>query len=782
MKKVTLAAAHKAITPIVRTVTNNPRANPRQLKPGELLQLLNSTPLGEVLSDAKLRRHRQRAALRIGDGKTIDIIRYAGWLVSEIKRGPAIVNTTLSFADAYDRKKSTEAARNRLKASLHKDIGAIPKVVNPERRAACARDFKLFSNTYGRHVFSLAWGKPHLAAAERIEKVVLNGGLFALAMPRGWGKTTLCQWAVMWAILYGHRRFSVYVGATDEAATARLDEIKIELETNELLFEDFPEVCKPVRALEGITQRGRGQTVEGQRTRITWLDNRIVLPTIPGSVSSGSVIAARGITSRGLRGMKVTTAESKVLRPDIAIPDDPQDDQSAVSPDQCRKRLRIINSTILRLPGPKVRIAAFVPCTVIAANDLADQLLNPELNPRWNGQRTVALERLPTSEALWEQYAAVRAEGLRQKDGGKAGRKFFEANRTELERGAQHNWPENIEDGDVSAIQSAMNVKIDDPETFAAELQQAPLAMQEEAQEKVDRSELAARIVSPPMLIVAQHASRLTAFVDPNSKLMWYLVCGFGNHFSGHAIKYGTWPDQRLMYVTSRDAKKTIARAKPRAGLQAQIYHALEQLTEELLSTEFRDESGQIHKIEKLLIDANWGAITKTVYRFARSSKYAGIITPSHGKFLGARDKPIEQWPTKDGDRIGFHWRERYAPENAKRFVLFDTNRWKSLVTDRLRVAIGDPGALTVFDARPEMHRLLFDHWTSETPVEEVKLGERLTIWKEQKGRDNDLWDGIVGCHVAASMLGIDLAPTAGGRPEKPKPSPKPNRVTPLRI
>src|SRR5262245_64470126 len=55
--------------------------DPRKLRPSELCRLLNSTPLGEVISDAHLRRQRSRAGLRIGDGKCIDLVRYVAWLV-----------------------------------------------------------------------------------------------------------------------------------------------------------------------------------------------------------------------------------------------------------------------------------------------------------------------------------------------------------------------------------------------------------------------------------------------------------------------------------------------------------------------------------------------------------------------------------------------------------------------------------------------------------------------------------------------------------------------------
>ena len=68
--------------------------DPRKLRPSELCALLNSTPLGEVISEAQLKRQRTRAGLRISDGKHVDLLRYVAWLVHvrhASKRGPADV-------------------------------------------------------------------------------------------------------------------------------------------------------------------------------------------------------------------------------------------------------------------------------------------------------------------------------------------------------------------------------------------------------------------------------------------------------------------------------------------------------------------------------------------------------------------------------------------------------------------------------------------------------------------------------------------------------------------
>lgn len=46
--------------------------DPRSLKPADLARLLNSTPLGTVLDERQLYRHRMQAGFRIGDGMPLD--------------------------------------------------------------------------------------------------------------------------------------------------------------------------------------------------------------------------------------------------------------------------------------------------------------------------------------------------------------------------------------------------------------------------------------------------------------------------------------------------------------------------------------------------------------------------------------------------------------------------------------------------------------------------------------------------------------------------------------
>jgi hypothetical protein len=84
-----------------------------------------------------------------------------------------------------------------------------------------------------------------------------------MAMPRGSGKTTICECACIWAVLYGHREFVYLIG---------------------------------------------------------WTAREIVLLTISRSKASGAIIKVAGITGR-IRGMKHKRADGQTVRLTLVLLD-----------------------------------------------------------------------------------------------------------------------------------------------------------------------------------------------------------------------------------------------------------------------------------------------------------------------------------------------------------------------------------------------------------------------------------------------------------------------------
>jgi hypothetical protein len=732
--------------------------DPRKLRPSELCRLLNSTPLGEVINERQLHRHRTRTGMRIGDARHVDLLRYVAWLV-ELRHTPKAE----SDGDPYEKLKERARARNVALAIAGRDIGDLPAVVSPERKERAASDFRFFCDSYFPLTFHLPWSPDHLKVIAKIEQAVLRNGLFAMAMPRGSGKTTICECACIWAVLNGHRDFVCLIGSDEGHAMDMLDSIKMELDGNDLLLEDFPEVVYPIQCLDGIANRCNGQLYKGERTHIGWTAREIVLPSMPGSVASGAIIKVAGITGR-IRGMKYKRADGHTVRPALVVLDDPQTDESARSLSQCATREGILAGAILGLAGPGKKISGIMPCTVIRPEDMADNILSRDKHPEWNGERTKMVYSFPTEEKKWQRYGELRGESLRAHGDIRLATEFYAADREAMDAGAEIAWPERFNHDELSAIQHAMNLRLQDEAAFFAEYQNEPLPEESSESDELSADQIASKTNRMQRRLVPVGCNQLTMFVDVQANLLFFVVAAWEDDFTGYVIDYGVFPDQQRPYFTLRDARLTLPLATKASGLEGAIYAGLEQLTDSYLGREWRRDDGAMLRIERCLIDANWGSSTDVVYQFCRQSAHAGIIMPSHGRFVGASSQPFSEYKRRPGDRIGHNWRmPNVAGKRAVRHVVYDTNFWKTFIHARLAVPMGDRGCLSLFGDSAAQHRLFAEHITSEYRVKTEGRGRTVDEWKMRPERgDNHWFDCLVGCAAAASIQGVVLDRTGG--------------------
>lgn len=677
-----------------------------------------------------------------------------------------------SSTKIYGQKHRDKELKRGLEASASvRDIGDLPEVVNPVRKADSRHNFRLFCENYQGSTYHLKWSDDHLKVIGQIEESVLRGGLFATAMPRGSGKTTLTESACIWAIIYGHRDFVCLIGSDEGRASGMMESIKTELEVNELLLEDFPEVCYPIVKLEGISHRCNGQTYHGDRTHIGWTAKELVLPTILGSPASGAVVKVVGITG-GLRGMKYKRPDGRTVRPSLVVIDDPQTDESANSPAQCETRERILSGAILGLAGPGVKISGIMPCTVIRAGDMADNILNRDKHPEWNGTRTKLLYTFPTNTRIWDDYCRIRDDGMRAGDGGRAATAFYAENRAEMDAGADVAWPERREHDELSAIQHAMNLWHRDRRAFFSEYQNEPMPEAESRGDDLTPDSVMARINRIPRGHVPATCDRLTAFIDVQASILYWAVCAWESDFTGYVIDYGTYPDQGKAYYTLKDARYKLDGAIPSSTLEGRVYGGLEAACGLLLAREWPRQDGAGVRVERCLIDANWGMSTPVVYRYCQQSPFGGVLTPSHARYVGAAATPLSDYHKKPGDKVGLNWRmPNVRGRRPIRYVVYDSNYWKSFLHARFSSSMGERGAISVYGDDPERHRLLSDHLTSEYRIATSGRGREVDEWKLRPERpDNHLLDCLSGCAVAASMQGVEL-PATDTRP-KPKAAP----------
>lgn len=667
-----------------------------------------------------------------------------------------------------DRHRDRMAERSRDATAKIADIGAIPAVANPERREAARNELLYFLQTYFPNSTGLSpFSDDHKRVIARIERCIVEGGRFCNAVYRGFAKTTISQNAALWSVLFGYRRYAVVFGATDGDAQRNILAIKLELSDNDLLAEDFPEVCHAVKALEGKPQRCASQTCQGTPTHIQWKADQIVLPTIAGSVASGAVLTCRGLTAAS-RGMVFKNADGTNQRPDFVIVDDPQTDESASTPLQVSKRLDILKRSILKLAGHNRQIACVVNATVISRDDMIEQLLDPKRNPTWQGERIKMVRKwADTHDTLWmNDYARLRTTFNRddpddQRRAKAAANELYAQRRTEMDAGCVVSWEHCYDrESEASAIQHAYNLLIDDgADIFATECQNEPRVNAQVDAVRLSAGEIITRLNGFKRFEFPREVEHLSCFIDVQDAALYYAVCGWAPDFTGYVLDYGAWPEQLRRYYRLSDISPTLATAFP-GPQETQWYEGLRTLCESLTGRQWTRADGVAMKLGRIIIDANYGVSTRVVKRFCQVSPWSQILTPAHGRGVRAGDVPMNHYPVKPGERRGHNWILRPDAEaTGQRHVLYDGNYWKSFIHARLRPMHPARCSLSLWGDDPRQHEMIADHLAAESPVRTEGRGRTVDQWELPANRpDNHLLDCLVGCCVGAAMLGAAMA------------------------
>lgn len=658
-------------------------------------------------------------------------------------------------SDWYKQHKIDMANRSREKAKSAREIGPLPSCVNAERRESCRLSLKLFLETYQAETFNLPWSDDHLRAIEVMQDVILNGGQYALAMPRRQGKTTMITGATLWAILYGHRKFVVVIAATKADSVKIASNVKVTIESDELIQADFPGACYPIQKLEGVNNRANAQTLNGELTRIRWTREEIVFPNIPSAPSSCARLYCRSITG-AIRGLSDKLPDGSTIRPELVLLDDPQTERSAKSAHSTSQREQVISRAVLGLGGAKKRLAGFAAVTVIQEDDLAARLLDRQRMPDWRGDLMKLVYQMPTNMDWWKGYRDKRNELIRFERPLSELNEYYSEHRAIADEGCKVAWEYRHEPDQISAIQYAMDLWAKDEEAFLSEYQNTPRRQELDNVYQIDSHEIAAKLNNLQRGIVPDWADYLTCFIDVQQDALFYLVGAWDRELRGAVVDYGAWPEQGRAYFKKNDIRMSIAEVYKAATVAHGLSLAFDELVPKILHKVFSYQTRGHKQIDCLLIDANWSASTEVIYQLARASE-SGKVYPHHGRYLSATTTPIEQWKAAPGDKTGPGWRQQIGKRAARHFVT-DVNYWKTVVAQRVQ-SPSDKASIQFFGDRPELHTMLADHLTAEFAQDQSSeaAGRRIMEWRQKPNRDNEWFDCLVGSCVGASFLGGEL-------------------------
>jgi hypothetical protein len=641
----------------------------------------------------------------------------------------------------------------------------IPECRDPIRRERALAEPELFLRTYFAEKYSLRFGKEHKYIIQSVVDIAARGGRQAIAAPRGRGKSEIVKGLLVYAVTRQLSRFILPIAATTDLAKALYQDFRRRIGLNELLMEDFPEICWPVRCLEGAPQRAGKQHIDGKLTQVVWTDDYLSLPHVPGSPYGGVKMSYYGLDS-AFRGANIDGD-----RPDFVLIDDPETAESARSIPQIETRESILDRDIAGLASQTGKLSIAVLTTVQKIYSLSAKLTDPKIKPAWNGKRFGLIETWPINLELWDEYIAVRRANQEAGDTFAMGAtQFYIANREAMDAGVSmvtdHVNQLTTDDGRaavLSPIQEAYN-KIADTSlsAFKTEYQNDPDPEEQPETTGLTAGRVASRISG--FLQGAYHPDTETVTVGLDIGKYyshWCKIAWHGNAI-GLIVDYGVMETPGMMTATDAQAVMTA------------LLPALQQ---------WRTDITADGKLDFCLIDS--GDYGDAVYEFVRQvggTPFAASKGWDSGRFRMPKESTHDKRPFQDCYA---------AHQPAERVWLYHvhTEHWKQWLQERFVTATFNEsqqfndGTLSLYSAPNDRkrHTSFAHHMIAEERRDTFVPGKGIVRKWVTISKNNHYLDAVALACAAAGCLGVRIVPKTDSRPvsQQIRQAPKPRIVNP---
>lgn len=704
---------------------------------------------------------------------------------AELKKKAAELRKTLAKIDQATGGRSIEERRkaDREKKRAERQavsVVEIRKCQDREWRELLESDVSDWLRWFGYHEFTRQFTAQQLEMIQAILRAIKHGGDQSIAAPRGEGKTSLCEWVLMYATLTGLVQFSVLFAATGADAESSLETIRERFASNERLAESYPEVCDPVIALENTAQRARTQTVSGWRhdngeryenvpSKFSWCGREIRLPDVPGSIAAKALIATRGLDA-AVRGMKRGS-----IRPQVAVIDDPDTEETVNSDDQAAKLEKKIDRNIAGLAGQTRRIGRVMLTTVQNRRCVSFKYTDPAQKPSFHGKRFSFLVTPPTATNLWDDYVAMRQIDWQQ--GTTHAHEFYAARQAEMDAGAVVGNPWRRGDaGELTALQFYFNeVARIGQDAVDAELQNNPPEESGPVESGITPFRILKKLSGFPHREIPPGCTYISQGIDVGKRyLHWVVRAWKPDGEAGFTIDYGV---QQVYGVTTGSED----------GLDDAIRDAINQRMEAIAEDPYSDAHGEIMEVGMTLVDARYR--TPAIYSTCASLGLGIRPVMAYGRSGGCVKINFSEVLRRTQDRKpgGDGWfesRQSIGDGRSIWMVAIDADRWKAWEHDRWMTAPDKPGCMWLYgmqgddpkritgDELEHQRRHYPAHICAEIEVEETIDGVVKRYWKP-KG-ENHWLDASSYSNVAAHMIGVTMHGTKQPRRKRADPTARP--------
>ncbi len=664
-----------------------------------------------------------------------------------------------------DKSKVAQNLRHTRLVEASRRLSRIVKHIDPDARTQAVRaqlekDLPRWLRYHGGDAFSCPFSSDHERVLMKINTAINSGGLFALAMPRGHGKTTILKWVTAYVLLTGRRKYVLVIAATAELAQSIVDFVRSRIIESDTFHAHYPHVTTYARATDGKAIKARYQLrADGKASGILWSKTTLVFPEVLSPYgktypSNGAILEAHGLTG-AIRGKWKNTKTGKTLRPDFIILDDPQDRESAESPSQCAMRERIITGDVLGLAGPRKRITAIMPCTIIRKGDLADRFLNHNQHPEWQGETCRLVNEWPTAQnTLWKEYERIYREETGAGRGFAAATEYYRAHRAEMDAGAEVSWPARVRDGEISALQTAENLMIETGPQFWAEYQNEPKDI-ETMGYRIDPAQVAAHQAPLDKGVVPDRARILVAATDINRAGLRWVVVAFDQQMSAHVCLYGVFPGHADIWPENAPA---LARAQG-------IFTALSGLVGLILKYQFT-RAAKIFRPSCMLIDR--GYEPEPVHRFC-------LQASAPFKLIPCRGYAAQKYGPRKGTLVGAPHENCHITESPLgQYIAFNADAVREIMQRAWLGDAGIPGGATLYRDDPRQHIEFGEHICAEKLRQKYQTDNGMRWeWTHGPGDAWDWADAMSMAYVGAATAGLNTQGIYAMKRPAPRRQPK---------
>ncbi|MBP7056335.1 MAG: phage terminase large subunit [Candidatus Omnitrophica bacterium] len=347
-----------------------------------------------------------------------------------------------------------------------------------------------------------------------------RGSRYAIASPRGCAKSTIANLEyVIYCICHGIEEFIVIISNTNDQAVGFLSDIKRELESNELLMRDFPEIC----------ELGR------KPAPARWSQREII-------TRNNIKVLALG-TGQQIRGRRNLEA-----RPSLIIMDDIEPGDAVQNPESAYKLNDWVTKSVLKSGTTKTNILCVG--TIHNYGSLLAQLTSPSAYPGWNKRIYRSVVSWSEAGNLWEQWIRIynHQDAYGAEEGPAAARKFYEVNEAAMLQGAQVLWPASKSYYDLMVMRER-----DGYLSFDSEMQNEPVNPRDCPFNEKDRHDWTDRFASEEELLasLAGHV-KIVGACDPSM--------GKQNKSSDYSaiITVACNTNSKAMYVLDADVERRL--------------------------------------------------------------------------------------------------------------------------------------------------------------------------------------------------------------------------------